>query len=65
MNLNLNKTDLKILEVAELNQNILLLKKKLFFLRLKKARSEPIKNHEFKVLKHQISQLLFFKSLKS
>jgi large subunit ribosomal protein L29 len=54
--------EIKNLTIQELNQEIVLLKKELFLLRIKKATLKKIKPHLSKHLKHRISQILFYKS---
>ncbi len=56
-------TEIKDLNVVELENEILTLKKQLFKLRFCKATKETFKSHEFKHKKHRLAQLLFQKQL--
>jgi large subunit ribosomal protein L29 len=50
--------DLRTLTDAEIEAQILALKRQLFELRLQKATRQEVKPHQFKHIRHQLAQLL-------
>jgi large subunit ribosomal protein L29 len=50
--------DLRTLTDAEVEAQILALKRQLFDLRLQKATRQEVKPHQFKHIRHQLAQLL-------
>jgi large subunit ribosomal protein L29 len=50
--------DLRTLTDAEIEAQILALKRQLFDLRLQKATRQEVKPHQFKHIRHQLAQLL-------
>ncbi len=50
--------DLRALTDAEIEAQILALKRQLFELRLQKATRQEVKPHQFKHIRHQLAQLL-------
>nr|QCI07265.1 ribosomal protein L29 [Hypnea pannosa] len=53
------------LNIEEIDENILKLKKEILDLQIKKSTKQSIKNHYFKHKKHEIAQLLTLKTQKN
>nr|WOA02434.1 ribosomal protein L29 [Gloiopeltis furcata] len=50
--------DLRDLDLASIESEIIKLKKEFFFLKVKQATKQPVKPHIFKNTKHKLAQLL-------